>query len=128
MSKRMKRHAGDRGMALIEAVATITLVGLAVVMSVGVLLRWHAHAEGIDEVARAEQALATEMETQLSLTAIERRTGRWRTPLGELELTEARGEVTLGEAPLPGAQLVTLRIDWGEGRSVERQILLGVGS
>ncbi|MEM7244175.1 MAG: hypothetical protein AAF533_02460 [Acidobacteriota bacterium] len=124
---RRRHHAG---VAMAEALATLVLLGIAITSSVGILIQWHHHSQHLDRVAWAEQALASEMETQLALTGIERRDPRWRTKLTDELLFEARREVELGESPVPGAQLLTVRLSWGDEahERVERQVLVGGSS
>lgn len=126
----MRRHALPRGTTYIEAVAAIALVGLAVLVSAGLLVRGRAVASDLEERRAAIEALASET-ALLDATPLPQpgahpwRSGADTSPL----LPEAAARVSISPVEgEPSLRRVRVEIRWGSGRHAAREwIALATG-
>jgi len=117
-----------RGVTLVEALAATALIGMAVLASAGLLVRCHRIAAGIEERMRAEHAAATEMDTLLAAGPAGLSAGEqpWLSGAHAASgLPGARGVVLVEPYRETEVLLVRVRLEWGEGKSLVRETLVG---
>lgn len=123
----MKPSAPQAGSTYLEALVSIALLGMALMISAGFLLRGRAHLRQLELRGRALLALETEM-------AYVRGAGgdlpgpgahEWISgAVGESGLPGAEGRLEIAPGPLPGLVSVRLRLEWNDAPAMTREILL----
>jgi Tfp pilus assembly protein PilV len=122
------RRRRAAGFSYLETVAATALLGVALVGSAGLLLRWHALSERIEQRARAEQALATEMAEVLATPPqlLARGESGWGSAAAAASgLEGALGTRTVARFGDAGLLRVRVTLRWGDGREAARETLVG---
>lgn len=118
-----RRRRSESGIAYLEALAAVAVVGLALLAATGFMMRRHAIVERVDAHVIADQALASEMDTLLADRPRSLALGEhpWRSSAGRVKaLPSARGIVRVTQAE-PGLRLVRVELRWGKGRVMARE-------
>ena len=122
--RRMRRGAG--GIAYLEALAALAVVGLALLAATGFTMRRHEIIERVDVHVIADQALASEMDMALADQPSSLALGEhpWRSAAGKVKaLPGARGIVRVTQAE-PGLRLVRIELRWGKNGVMARERLV----
>ena len=122
----MRTARSTRGFTLLEAMAAIAVVGLAILASTGFMMRRAQLGRQIDEHVRVDQALASEMDVVLASMPGSLTPGDhpWRSQADRsLRLAKARGVVHV-LADTPGLRLVRVELTWGEHHRMSRERLV----
>jgi prepilin-type N-terminal cleavage/methylation domain-containing protein len=109
----MSTRAG-RGFSLIELMAASAIVGLAILASTGFMMRRAQMTRQVSERVRIDQALASEMETQLAEVprSLEPGERAWRSGADvALRIEGARGVVRVTMTG-PRLRLVQVELTW----------------
>lgn len=120
-------RAKERGFTYLEVLAASALLGITLVASTGLLLRWHVTSERLEERAAAVNALAVEMDEILVRDGAALPPGRraWFSDADRVSgLPEAEGLLIVEAFGRAGLKRVSVRITWVGGEAV-RECLLG---
>ena len=122
----MRAARNERGFTLLEAMAAIAIVGLALLASTGFMMRRAQLGRQLDAHVLVSQALASEMDTVLATMPASLTPGShpWRSSADRgLRLPHARGVVHV-IADQPGLRLVRVELTWGDGHRMTRERLV----
>jgi hypothetical protein len=114
-------------MSMIEATATLLLVGMAILMASGLLFRWRETSARLDTAARAEQVLASEMDLVRSgiLGSLKPGTTSFAPEsLAGSGLSDAVGSRAVVTEERGALTRVTLTLTWADGGQRQRDILM----
>jgi len=113
------------GFTYIEVVAAVALLGIALLGSTGLLMRWHATSSRLEHRAVAEHALAQEMDRVLAnARSLGVGTRTWLSGAdAACGLESAKGELRVERLEKSNLRRVLLTLRWDGGEAARETLL-----